>query len=769
MIRKSRGTNAVLTIKRPPALVPGVALVCAVLLLLAGCGGGGGTGSGDTGGVVSALSLPDRIELTRVEDQNAVAAARSIRAAFSDSASDYSNAVKHSWVDDTDALDMVNEILGVVKDTAYGSFINAGPYKALVRQVGDSEQSQSGGSATTTTTEQLMEIVVDVTRASNDSPMIMKVWVFEDDGPGGTAMLIRGYFTVTEGVSAEYPYGAMTAHFKGNMLDENGMEGIELFNMAMSVSALNGNVVIENVEDSDEGDYEFHRRVRVVANADVTHGNAYVSDQETDWDTMTLPAPTVVQVAFDNDYFKVTEGAGEPMVFAKDLLTHRVFRYQLFDAVTGAAVTRNSGFPIKTADNKHGYVGYYGLWAPYGSSINNGDIVTDMAGDAYTVFRAPGKLTRHTRASMPLSELDGVELSKWSNGQDAIVAWDSDSDTFITLGYRDNNSNGQVVYYQDGVDAEYHQAVIFQQWEGAWCEAMKAHLRLGALYFNPADNSAVTPTDASTVYYHAEVIVNPGQAVDLTLYTWSFTLDTPITQTVIDGAQAAEADYWQNQAEKAFYFDAETMMLYADAGHTIPITMTDAGLDLQGTNYQWGYHIGPLNMTQYSQEQSWKAHEAETYYTWNTGADEWNQYVTVKDGNGAYAEFEAPLSFTYMHATANDVNADATHNGKTFRIEYDGFSVNIPWAYDPEFNEWTPLININDGTLMGPGDAYVIKGIEEALIMTEITDTTGIVIDDYVTGGVDEPTLIYDDTRTDLVGAVPEDAELEVIKGELIE
>jgi hypothetical protein len=772
---------------------------------LSACSGGSSGGSSNDSGdaTVEALSLPNRIELTKVDSEDTSAhltalGAKALRTqkfsakSFNSAGTDYTKAVKNTWVDDTDALDMVNDILGVIKDTAYDEFVNEGPYKALVRKVGDSEQSQSGGSATSTTTEELMELVVDVTRESNDDPMIVKVWVFEDKGPGDQPMLIRGYFEVTEGVSDDFPYGELTAHFKGTPLDANGNPtNTVLFTMAMSVSADDeGNVVIENLEEGaengGEGEYVWNRRVRVVANANVTQGNAYVFNQETEMNEggPTLPDPTILQIAFNDGYFKTTEGDDDPMYFSKDNLRHRVFRYQLFDAATGDAITRNSGFPIKFdldddgTFEKHGYVGYYGLWAPYGATVDNGAAVKDMDGNDYTVFRAAGKLTKHTRANMLLSELNGVELSKWSDGQDSIVAWDSDSDTFITLGYRDQ-SNGQITYYVDGVDDEYHQAVTFQQWEGAWCEAMKAFLRLGTLYFDPDTNEATTPTDASMVYYHAEQTLDPGEAQDLTLYTWSFTLDAPFDQSDIDGAQAAEAAYWQppinpedppNQTQKTYYFDAETMMLYEDAGHTIPIDMSDPNLDLEGTNYQWGYHIGPLTTAQYAQENSWQANEAPTYYTWNTGADEWNQYVTVINEDGDFVSFDAPISFAYTHTTANDVNDDAAYNGKKFRIEYDGFSVNIPWAFDEESSEWQPLINIADGTLMGPETEYVIKGVEECLIMTPITDPdvlAGITFDNEEEVG--EPTLEYDATKTALVGTVPADAQLEVIKGEVID
>jgi hypothetical protein len=725
------------------------AMIAAALVLAACSGGSGSSGSGS----VSALTLPDRIELTNVEDQNSASRARAAglsRAAYNDAGTDYSAAVKHSWVDDTDALDMVNDILGVVKDTGYANFVNQGAYKALVRQVGESQQSQSGGSATSTTTEQLMEIYVEVSRASNSAPMIVKVWVEEDEGPGEGPILIRGYFTVTQGVSATYPYGVMTAHFKGTALDSQGNEGADVFNMAMSVGAEGGDVVIENVEDSAEGDmFEFHRRVRVVANADVTEGNAYVYEAETDWDNPSVLNTATLQVAFDENYFKVTEEGKDPVFYAKDDLLHHVFRYQLFHADTGDALTRNSGFPFETADGKHGYVGYYGLWAPYGITVDHGDTVYDMDGNAYTVFRAAGKLTKHTRSSMVLGDLTGMELSKWSDGSDTIVTWNGSS--FIKLGYR-NQDNGQIVYYVSG-DPEYLATVTFQQWEGAWCEALKAYLRLG---------NVSSSTD--TVYYHAETTLDPGEATDMTLYTWSFTLDAPISQTDINGAAAAEGAYWgATPTKKTFNFTSSTMMLTDAEGDSVVL---GSGLDLTGTNYEWGYHIGPLTTDPYTVDTHWQAHESDVYYTWNTGTDEWNQYVTLIDANGDFVSFDAPISFAYTHSTANDVNGDGAYDGKKFRLEYDGFSVNMPWEFDEASGEWQPLINIKDGTLMGPGgDDYAIKGVEESLIMTAVSGA-GITFDNETDVGA--PTLTYDATKTAQVGAVPTTAQLKVIKGEVI-
>jgi hypothetical protein len=195
---------------------------------------------------------------------------------------------------------------------------------------------------------------VNVTRASNDDPMIVKVWL-DVNGPDDQPMLVRGYFTVSQGVSADYPFGVMEAHFKGNLSD-----GTEVMQMALSANAEDGQVVIENVDNEGiSGGWQRVRNVRVVANADVTEGNAYVSDAETD--TGSLPEPTVQQIAFDPDYFQVTNSDDTTTVFSKSNLNHHVFNYKLFDATTGAKVTlAHPGFPIQTQDGQNGYVGYYG-------------------------------------------------------------------------------------------------------------------------------------------------------------------------------------------------------------------------------------------------------------------------------------------------------------------------------------------------------------------------------------------------------------------------
>ncbi|MDA8141346.1 MAG: hypothetical protein M0036_22105 [Desulfobacteraceae bacterium] len=758
-------------------------LLAVISLALAACGGGGGSSSGTPDNSnVSALTLPDRITLTNVDQSTGaprsahtlrgILSRAAARGAYNDAGTDYSNAAKRTWVEDTDALDMINTVLGVCADTAYSNFVNQGPYLALVRDKDKKQESQSGDTTTSTTTEELMEIIVDVTRASNSAPMIVKIWLYVN-GPEDMPMLVRGYFTVSQGVSAEYPFGAMTAHFKGNLVGQDDSIGLEVMHMALGVGAEDGNVVMENVDDegSDLMPQSLrHRYVRVVANPDMSLGNAYVSKQEWDWNANLMPDPTISHIAFNSTHFKDEIVGGATTVYAKDNFTRRIYRYQLFDAATGAAVSLNSGFPIQTADGKNGYLGYYGLWINNNGTVDNGATVTDKNGNAYTVFKATGKLTKHTASSMPLGNLTNVELSKFSCDQngcmDQTVRWNGSN--FEKIGTRDQQT-GQIVYDDTPTPLS---DPAFNQWEGAWCESLKAFLRLGILYYDQ-NGSPITPTDDSTVYFHTEQTVDPSMAAELgldgvPLYTWSYTMDADasgIVQDDLTNYMSNQNSYWGHETEKTFYFDPATMIRKYSNGHAVTI----AGLTVPNNSpMQGGYSVGPLTTGHYYNNQSpyfWEANNAQTYYTWNSGNNQWNQYVTVRDGQGNFASFDPPLSFQYTHSTANDANSSSANNGKTYRLEYDGFSLNMPWTFDPVTGQWMPQINLADGTELTDGNGtYVVKGLEQALIMSSVADPGGL---DYTEVG--PPELTYDSTKTDLVGTAPTGVVLKVIKGEVIE
>jgi len=736
------------------------------LILFTGCGGSSGSGSSgtttDTGSRdVSALSLPDRVSLT---DESGATSSAGFKGslAYNDSGTDYSAQEKQTWMEDgTDALTMVNEILDLMGQTNYPDFVNYGPYKALVQMTEETGQSQGGATSTSTETEEYQEMTLNVTRASETAPMYVNIWLEEPDGPGETPMLIRGRFIVTREAGDGYPYGELEAHFKGNKLDSAGVVGTELFQMALSIGAdTDGNVAIEYVEDMEEGEmFQEQIRARIIANSDLSEGNAYVYNYEkmNHGDGLQENEETL-NVAYNEDYFKVEEVGGATSVYDKNDLSHRVYRYKLFREDTGAAVTRSSGFPIQLSDGSHAYVGYHGLWAPYGVEVNDGDTVTRVDTDTtYTVVKKRGVLRKHTAATITLAELEDVEMSYWNNGTDAIIAWDGS--TFNTIGTR-NNENGQIEYAAGA-------AVTFEEWDGGWCESIRAWLPLGRLYKDD-NGDATTPTGASVIQYHNEQTINPGDAEDLTLYFGEFVLDLPVTDAVLAGAQDAQNAFWQNRTLSTYFFDASDLVLKENnaAGEE---AVFPAGLTIpDNSNYNWGYHMMPLvTNSAITVNTWWQAHDETTYYSWQTGNDEWQHFTTLQDADGNYVEFDPPLRMTYTHTNANDANwstgdADVANNGKKFNIEYNGFELHIPWAYDDSADEWVPMFNLADATVLTAGGTnYVIKAVEEALIMESLSSPPAAA-DALTITAIDAPTIAYDSTITDLVGdpSTVEDAEI---------
>lgn len=738
------------------------AITSVALFLLPACGGGGG----GSGGPASALSLPDQITMTDVDNQGTGGSYWG-GSGYGDPGTDYTQQEKQTWVHDTDALTIVNDILGAMHDTAYEHFLNKGPYKALVSPVGEKEQDQGGNTAGNTTVEKLQEMTVDVSRASNSAPMIIRIWMHMDmGGPSGPVpALIRGYFEVTQGVSAAYPLGAFRADFMATLLDENGevVPGDPIMQTAMQIGAENGQVTVKFVEAGKQpeqgGNYAWDNRLHVLANEDLSSGKAYLySSEKSPMD----PEPNVTKYwfAYNEDYFKTKASGQSEAVMDKHAFSHRVFDYRLFHEEDGSKVSLNSGFPVKFKNGAYGYIGYYGVWAPDGTPLHDGDTVTRADdGKTFTLFYVRGKLTKHTRMQTTLGDLTGLEFFVWDSGQNLVITWDGTQ--FMQIGVI-NDEDGTIQYLENPVPYTFQ-----YEWEGGWCDALQAWIPLGGL----------TPTNSDIVYYHMEETINPATAQDLTLYYWGFALDAPITQQVIDGADQAEQAYWSGPpTEKQYFFDALHMVLREqDAGGAQVIL--GKNLDLEGTKYMDGYYMSPLTTNgNYDENTCWQIWDEEVYYNWTTGPQTWNQFTTVEDAQGSLMDFDPPLKLSYTHTTQNDINGDATYDGKPFMLEYDGYHLQIPWEYDPASGNWIPSFNLKDGVVMAaaddPQDQYVVKGVEEELVMAPVTDPD--ILDQLETElpidkSIPPPDIVFDPSKTALVGDEPAQAKLKVVKGELVD
>lgn len=749
---------------------------------LVGCGGGGsssGTTPSTGGETVSALSVPSRIELTKVSDSgdntvqrmslSTLSQAAADQSVYNAAGTDYAKLQKRSWVEDTvDSLQLVNEILQVVKDTGYDKMVNQGAYAALVETPGDDHESAGSGASSSAVTEQLSEMTVKVVRESNSSPMYIYFWFLEEMGPEDTPGMIKGRFEVTHSVDDDYPMGEMTAYIIAKELDDEGNEtdAEPTMKVALSISSENGQTIVEfaDTETRTEQGYQVTptSEMRVEADSDFQTGQAYIYEYEPNWDNM-MDGSTdgveyetnIMQVAFNPNYLKLDENA-DVTVFDKGDLDHMVRRYKVFDA-EGNAVKINSGFPVRFKDtNAYGYVGYYGMWAPDSVTIGDNTIVIkEGTGVEYQLIQAPGKLIKHAKTSITLAKLANTEMFMWNpqTNADDVIVWDKTSQQFKKIGRRGQETNWQTVYDQND-------EVEFEDWENAWCDSLQANIPVGQLYAN--GNTVVT--NNSLLNYHAQKTMIPG--VD------DFPTELFMYGPGINDAEDWNYD-WSNPEFHRYVYDAANMVL----------TENDAPVVYTGDD--WGREIRPL-----SENENSNGWEDEVYYSWQSGKDQWSKLTVLKDDQGTPVAFEAPLLLTYEHQTGYDYNYSIEDNdpnhGRTFKIEYDGFELRIPWVYNEAEGEWLPQLNLKDSHVSGlemtgdDGNTYVLKGWEEELKMAEIEDTDPdyaeieAELDTETT--IAEPTIqdTMDDVINDLFSDTatwtkPADAEVKVIKGELVE
>jgi hypothetical protein len=67
---------------------------------------------------------------------------------------------------------------------------------------------------------------------------------------------------------------------------------------------------------------------------------------------------------------------------------------------------------------------------------------------------------------------------------------------------------------------------------------------------------------------------------------------------------------------------------------------------------------------------SWRVNDAEVYYQWQTGPNPWNQFAAVKDANGSFVAFDAPLQLAY---TVPNGAQYGQYAGKSIVLQYGGF------------------------------------------------------------------------------------------------
>jgi hypothetical protein len=162
---------------------------------------------------------------------------------------------------------------------------------------------------------------------------------------------------------------------------------------------------------------------------------------------------------------------------------------------------------------------------------------------------------------------------------------------------------------------------------------------------------------------------------------------------------------------QVYSFDKETLLLQLGSTN---VTLANGVTITQGPG-MFGLNCGPLFPTALSSLGDVSSQT--TTYEWSIGTNPWNQLRTLKDAQGAFVQFDAPIRMNYVH----DEVGTAFHN-RTFFLEWDGANLNgVPYEQNGDTGMWYPQFNIPSSTVVTSGaSSYKIKQLEGEQFMIEV-------------------------------------------------
>lgn len=682
-----------------------------LLVALASCGGGS---SG--GGTVQGLQAPQQVSIVEAAG-NTPASLILSNNALAVTGSDYETDPTRFWIEDNSmqALDTVNMILSSLQQTRYWEQTNEGPYIALV-----SEDDRGGGGERGNNGTVYEEWIVNSTRADNSSPQLVSFWIEQEETMGDpTPSIIYGSLTVTAEPSTDQPLGQFTLYFKNLGVSEASTSTNTNFEGYMrTIARTDGQSEVEFYMSHGDVDstpalneYAMRDRVHVVGDPTNDSGRAYTESVFKMNNGSVFTDEGEYQIEFNADYLArrdVTNSNALSVLDRNDFET-RVYRYGVYDNVTEERIEQLSGFPITDSQGANGWAGFYGIWFPEGTTLNNGDTVErrsfESGGSAtsYTVFIAPGRLEKRTREEITLGDLIDEVLEYYDpNGDELKVVWTGQD--FVKIASR---SGGNWTEIDPAVSIA--SSFTAGDWVSCWSQAR------GQVEWTWP--SVLANTEAAYVWQNETINADSSEMAngDLTLYGYYNMLRANITQNQANFL-SAESPYLPDATgvstgNTVYTFDKDTLMLQIGSD---PVTLGTGVTVTQGPGL-YGLGCGPLFATALTSLNEFGSQS--TTYQWNIGDNDWNQLRTLKDAQDNFVQFDAPLRLTYVHSETG-----SAYDTRTFFLEWDGqWLGGIPYEEDTTNNEWNPGFNIPSGSTGTDGTTtYKFKQLEGEQVMVEV-------------------------------------------------
>lgn len=614
----------------------------------------------------------------------------------------YSTDAQHSYVEDATSkgIGQVNMITCIINAMAPDKLVNQSSYLALIDQSKCDPNSRSSASNSGSTdgaqVATYMTATVNSSRASNSDPMLTKAWLDESDGENKTTIFV--HIAAQQAPSTGNPYGVFRLDFCGKPADGN--QSACMMNGFLDAGS-NGISYFEQ-ESRDNGTSV--KALRLNASGSDT-GSGRLSLQEGG-------APVAFDFSYNHDYF-----LRDNQCFSRDAsdadTQFSVWRYGMYDAISGDRVTVNSGFPIEYAPSGgtatyHGYLGYHGLHLPPDAmtalSAESNPIVQKVdysnAGQeptrtAYSVVKTPGKLMKYTKQTRTLKQIDKIKLNVFVGNAAGLYSgatsftqyqmyWDDAAATFKVDGQMNCSNNGCQLATLPTEQTVALSFFINQGGVQGW-----SHSLGGEVFIDLHGVTTITSStsNAITVVYRAQDLVYPDD-MPTALYCLrdcptAASMSAYFNQSQQSPVQSPMtlANSWNPVVLGSEVAYTSTAGVLRDAS-SAAVTFTDQAVLSNFPQYQHGVRSGRLftsaDLTAGSVDCDnqpgslcdYKVNSLAVYYVWETGANSWNQFAGVKDSNNQFLHFEAPLQVNY------DVPNEAKYGeyaGKSIVLQYGGF------------------------------------------------------------------------------------------------
>jgi hypothetical protein len=685
-----------------------------LVVTLASCSGSDTTSSES----VQGLQAPQQVSIVDASGSSASPAILG-PSVLAVTGSDYETDETRYWIKDSSmqALDTVNMILSSLQQTRYWEQTNEGAYRALI-----ADEDRGGGGERGNNSTAYEEWTVNSTRASNRDPQIVSFWIEQDETMGNPVpSFIYGRLTVTEEPSTSQPLGAFTLYFKNlpataaATSTDTGFEGyLRTVTRTDSQSELEFFMSHGDVDGTPAlNEYAMRDRVHVIGDPASDTGRAYTESQFKMNNGSIISEGGEFQIEFNADYLArrdVTNSNTLSVLDRNDFET-QVHSYGVYDGVTEDRVDQLSGFPIQDENGENGWAGFYGIWFPEGTSLTDGQTVvrrsfSDNTTTDYTVFIAPGRLEKRSREAITMNDLidEVLEYFDPNAGQELRVSW-TGSD-FVKVASRSGSSWNEI-------DPPVSIASSFTtgDWLTFWSQA-----RGQVEWTWPA---SISNSDPAYIWQNVTITADSDEMAngDLTLNGYFNMLRANITSNQANFL-SSESPYLSNatnvsSGNTTYTFDKETLLLMIGSN---PVSLA-TGVEITQGPGMFGLSCGPLFSTALTSLNDISSQT--TSYQWNIGANEWNQLRTIKDSEGNFVQFEAPLRMSYTHSESG-----SPFDGRAFFLEWDGTWLGgIPYEQETGGNTWVPLFNIPSGSTATVGSTtYKIKQLEGEQIMVEVAN-----------------------------------------------